>query len=68
MGDNRLAEVMKKMADTAGLQGRYTNHGVRCKIVNQLLRAGVHPIQAAQLSGHKRPESLYETQLTYLTT
>ncbi len=47
MGDNRLAENIKKMADTGGLQGRYTNHGVCRRMVNQLLRAGVHPIEAA---------------------
>ena len=58
MGINKLASIMKTMANKAGLKGRFTNHSVRKTMCSNLLHSGVHPNDVAQLSGHKNVASL----------
>ncbi|XP_070547977.1 uncharacterized protein KIAA1958-like [Ptychodera flava] len=58
MGVNKLNTIMKSMANAAGLSDKLSNHSARKACVQRLLDAGVPPITAAQLSGHKNPTSL----------
>jgi hypothetical protein len=58
MGVERLQKTMTRMADKAGLSGRFTNHSVRKTMCSQLLHAEVPPSTIVQLSGHKNIQSL----------
>ncbi len=58
MGPTRIGEIMSKIAERAGLVGKYTNHSVRRTMCTQLYQKGVNPILIAQLSGHKNINSL----------
>ena len=58
MGQERIAQVMSRIAARAGLRGRYTNHSVRRTECTDLLNGGVSPLYAAQLTGHRDPNSL----------
>ena len=55
---NRLASLMKTMANQADLKERFTYHSVRKTMCSNLLHSGVHPNDIAQLSGHKNAASL----------
>ncbi len=58
LGKNSLAKFMKQITDHAGLVGKYSNHSLRRTMCTNLLHAGVAPNTIAQLSGHKRVESV----------
>lgn len=58
MGVDRLTQIMRRMADKAGLVGKFTNHSVRRTMCSNLIHAGIHPTVVAQLSGHKNVASL----------
>jgi integrase len=58
MGSERLMKTMSRMAESAHLKGRYTNHSVRKTMCTQLLHANVAPTNIIQLSGHKNVQSL----------
>ena len=58
MGERYLGNRMSTIAKEAGLVGHFTNHSVRKTTITQLVHAGVHPTQVAQLSGHKNVSSI----------
>jgi len=58
MGRDRIGKIMGMIAKKGGLSGKYSNHSVRRTACTQLLNNGVAPLTAAQLTGHKDPNSL----------
>ena len=58
MGPDKLSSMMSRMAKSAGLTGRITNHSVRKSMCTQLLHAGIPPTTIMQLSGHKNVQSV----------
>ena len=58
MGKNTIGGLAKKMSEEAGFQARHVNHSGRKTSISNLLDAGCHPTEVAQLSGHKNLMSL----------
>lgn len=58
MGKNTLREILPKVAELAGIEGKITNHSVRKTSCSNNLHADVPPTRVQQFSGHQRPESL----------
>ena len=57
IGVNTLSSMMKKIANKAGLIGKYTNSCGR-KTAIQLLIDEFHPVEISDLTGHANPESI----------
>ena len=55
---NRLGNIMKIMANRAGLQGNKTNHTARKTCVTTLISAKVPETQIIQLTGHHNVQLL----------
>ena len=58
LGKNEICKLMKTAAQSAGLQGNFTNHTVRKTCISRLMDAEVSLNYVAQLSGHKNLKSL----------
>ena len=58
LGKNEIGKLMKTAAQSAGLQGNFTNHTVRKTCISRLMDAEVPLNYVAQLSGHKNLRSL----------
>ena len=58
IGRNSIAYFMKTMAQSAGLNGKLTNHSVRKTTCTKLLQAGITPTLIQQVSGHKDVRSI----------
>ena len=61
MGKNTIGKMMKgveNLIQRVGSRSKVSNHSVRKTSLCRLLQNGVHPIHAAQLSGHKNINSL----------
>ncbi|KAK6178295.1 hypothetical protein SNE40_013098 [Patella caerulea] len=58
IGINTLQKMMPRMAQIAGLNGRFTNHSVRATSISRLSDAGVPTTIIAQHSGHKNTNSI----------
>ena len=58
LGKNEIGKLMKTAAQSAGLQGNFTNHTVRKTCISRLMDAEVSLNYVAQLSGHKNLKSL----------
>ena len=57
IGVNTLSKMMKKIAEKAGLDGKFTNSSGR-KTAIQLLREEFHPVEISELTGHANAESI----------
>ena len=58
LGVHSLSSLMRKMAQSLGLKGKFTNHSARSFSLNQLIHSGVPPVMVAQLPGHKDVSSV----------
>ena len=58
LGKNEIGKLMKTAAQSAGLQGNFTNHTVRKTCISRLMDAEVSLNYVAQLSGHRNLKSL----------
>ena len=58
LGKNEICKLMKTAAQSAGLQGNFTNHTVRKTCISRLMDAEVSLNYVAQLSGHRNLKSL----------
>ena len=58
LGKNEICKLMETAAQSAGLQGNFTNHTVRKTCISRLMDAEVSLNYVAQLSGHKNLKSL----------
>ena len=58
MGERYLGNRMAEITKAAGLVEHFTNHSVRKTGITQLVHAGIHPNQVAQLSGHRNVGSI----------
>ena len=58
LGKNEICKLMKTAAQSAGLQGNFTNHTVRKTCISRLMDAEVSLNYVAQLSGHRNLRSL----------
>ncbi|XP_045200507.2 uncharacterized protein KIAA1958-like [Mercenaria mercenaria] len=58
MGKNKLGCIAKTMSKEANFHSRHSNHSGRKTTISNLLNAGCHPTEVAQLLGHKNLLSL----------
>ena len=58
MGKDRIGSIMKRMACSAGVTGKKTNHSARKTMVTALTNKNVPETQIIQLTGHKNLQSL----------
>ena len=58
LGKNEIGKLMKTAAQSAGLQGNFTNHTVRKTCISRLMDAEVPVNYVVQLSGHRNLKSL----------
>ena len=58
LGKNGIDKLMKTAAQSASLQGNFTNHTVRKACISRLMDAEVPVNYVAQLSGHRTLKSL----------
>ena len=58
LGKNEICKLMETAAQSAGLQGNFTNHTVRKTCISRLMDAEVSLNYVAQLSGHRNLKSL----------
>ena len=65
LGKNEIGKLLKTAAQSAGLQGNFTNHSVRKTCISRLMDAEVPINYVAQLSGHRNLKSLDSYKATY---
>lgn len=53
MGINSIKAVVKKLAEKAGLHGKYTNHSLRATAAIRLFEAGVNEQVIKSVTGHR---------------
>ncbi|CAG2215768.1 unnamed protein product [Mytilus edulis] len=58
IGKNKLASMMSRISDEAGLSIRYTNHCLRATVATGLKRAGVDDRAIMSVTGHRNVKSL----------
>ncbi|CAC5417042.1 unnamed protein product [Mytilus coruscus] len=58
IGKNKLASMMSRISEEAGLSIRYTNHCLRATVATGLKRAGVDDRAIMSVTGHRNVKSL----------